>query len=272
MEISYLLAFVITGLVIGFISGLLGVGGGFIMVPVQYWAMTSSGTDPTIAMRVAFGTSLAVILPTALSGCYGHSCRGCVLWRPGLFIGFSGLAGAFVGGTIACRLPVETLKIIFGITVLVGALRLLFSSRIVSNEKPKGNLFYYVGFGFIAGLFSGLSGIGGGIIVVPIMFAVIGLSMIQSIGTSTLVVSLNSIGGILSYVLNGLGIPGLPPYSVGYVNLLQLFLLAGASVPAAQLGVRFAHRLPGERVKYIFICLMIYIGLRALGLFDWISL
>ncbi|MCJ7445573.1 MAG: sulfite exporter TauE/SafE family protein [Methanotrichaceae archaeon] len=125
--------------------------------------------------------------------------------------------------------------------------------------------------GFIAGFFSGLSGIGGGIIVVPIMFAVFGLSMIQSIGTSIRVVSLNSIGGIFSYALNGLGIPELPPYSVGYINLLQLFLLAGNSVPAAQLEVRFAHRLPGEQVKYIFICLMIYIGLKTLGLFDWIS-
>ncbi|MCJ7444502.1 MAG: sulfite exporter TauE/SafE family protein [Methanotrichaceae archaeon] len=143
MEIFYLLAFAVTDLVIRFVSGLLGVGGGFIMVPVQYWVMTSSsGIDPTIAMRVAFGTSLAVILPTALSGRYGHSCRGCVLWRAGLFIGFSGLAGAFVGGTIASRLLAETLQIIFGITVLIGALSLLFSSRIITNEKPKGNLFY----------------------------------------------------------------------------------------------------------------------------------
>jgi uncharacterized protein len=268
----YLLVLILTGLVIGVISGLLGVGGGFIMVPVQYWAMTSSGIDPTIAMRISFGTSLAVILPTALSGCYGHSCKGCVLWKEGLTIGFSGLAGAFLGGTIASHLPVETLQIIFGITVLAGALRLLFPGKILPSDEAIDNLRYYIMIGFMAGLFSGLSGIGGGIILVPILFAVVGLSMIQSVGTSTLVVSLNSIGGIISYAINGWSVSGLPPYSIGYINLLLLGLLAVASVPSAQLGVKFAHRLPIDRLRYIFIALMIYIGLRALGLFDWIKL
>ena len=267
----YLLAFILTGLAVGILSGLLGVGGGFIMVPVQYWAMTSSGIDPTIAMRVAFGTSLAVILPTALSGCYGHSCRGCVLWESGLTIGLSGLVGAFLGGTIASHLPAQILQIIFGFMVVAGALRLLFSNKISPSYKPTDNRWYYVILGFLAGFFSGLSGIGGGIILVPILFAVVGLSMIQSIGTSTLVISLNSVGGIISYAINGWGVSGLPPYSVGYINLLQLGLIAGASVPSSQLGVRFAYKW-SDRLRYIFIALMIYIGLRALGFFEWLNL
>jgi uncharacterized membrane protein YfcA len=271
VENIYLLAFILTGLAIGIISGLLGVGGGFLMVPVQYWAMTSSGIDPTIAMRVAFGTSLAVILPTALSGCYGHSCRGCVLWNTGLTIGLSGLIGSFLGGTIASHLPAQILQMIFGFMVLAGALRLLFSSKISPSNRQTDNRRYYIVLGFLAGFFSGLSGIGGGIILVPILFAVLRLSMIQSIGTSTLVISLNSVGGIIAYAINGWGVPGLPPYSIGYINLLQLGLIAGSSVPATQLGVRLAHRW-GDRLRYIFIALMIYISLRALGLLDWLSL
>ncbi|MDM7934129.1 MAG: TSUP family transporter, partial [Methanothrix sp.] len=72
-----------TGTIVGFACGLLGIGGGFLMVPVQIWALTCTGTSPDVATRVALGTSLAVILPTAISGCLSHSCRGVVLWRPG---------------------------------------------------------------------------------------------------------------------------------------------------------------------------------------------
>jgi hypothetical protein len=74
-----------------------------------------------------------------------------------------------------------------------------------------------------------------------------------------------SFGGILSYILNGLGAEGLPPYSIGYVNLLHLALLAGTSMPSAQLGVLTAHKLPGVWLRRAFVVLMIYISLKMIG-------
>ena len=81
-----------------------------------------------------------------------------------------------------------------------------------------------------------------------------------------------SIGGILSYTVNGLHVSGLPPYSVGYVNFLQWILLAGTSVPMAQVGVRVAHKLPAKQLKYVFIAVMIYMGLKMIGVFGWLHL
>ena len=104
------------------------------MVPVQIWALTSTGIDPTLATRIAFGTSLAVILPTSLSGCRGHSCRGTVLWRPGILMGLFGLAGAFLGGTLAAHAPGHLLRMIFGFVVLLGALRML-AAAVTNREK-----------------------------------------------------------------------------------------------------------------------------------------
>jgi uncharacterized membrane protein YfcA len=271
-QIVYSLVLVATGVIVGFACGLLGVGGGFIMVPVQIWALTSSGIDPTIAVRVAFGTSLAVILPTALSGCQGHYCRGVVLWRAGITLGLSGLAGALVGGTIAAHAPGDLLKMVFGVVVLAGALRMLLAGKISPKEAQEESLLPYILWGFAVGVVSGMTGIGGGVILIPALVVALGFSMHQAVGTSSVAIAFNSVGGVLAYALNGLGTAGLPPYSVGYIDLLQLVLLAGTSVPMAQLGVHASHKLPGEQLRYVFIVLMIYIGLRMMGVFEWLSL
>jgi uncharacterized membrane protein YfcA len=271
-ELVYVLVLLATGIVVGFACGLLGVGGGFIMVPVQIWVLTATGIEPTIATRVAFGTSLAVVLPTALSGCHGHSCRGVVLWRPGIYMGLSGLFGAILGGTIASHAPADLLKTIFGLVVLAGALRMLLAGKIKPSSEPRSGLLQYIIWGFGVGIVSGLSGIGGGVILVPVMIMIMGFGILQAVGTSSVAIALNSVGGIISYAVNGWGVPGLPPYSIGYINLLQFGLLAGASVLTAQLGVRYAHRIPGELLRQIFIILMIIVGLDMLGIFSRIGL
>ncbi len=271
-QLIYILVLLATGVVVGFACGLLGVGGGFIMVPVQIWVLTSMGIDPTLATRTAFGTSLAVILPTSIRGCHGHSCRGVVLWEPGIALGLSGMMGAILGGSIAARAPADLLRTFFGIVVLAGALRMLLAGKIKQGGEFKGSLAKYIFWGFAIGVASGLSGIGGGVLLVPVMVVAMGFGMLQAVGTSSVAIALNSVGGILSYAVNGWGVPGLPPYSIGYINLLQFVLLAGPSVLTANLGVRVAHKLPADKLRFIFAVLMIYIGLHMLGVFGWFGL
>lgn len=264
--IFYIIVLLITGAGIGFASGLLGVGGGFIMVPVQYWLLTSMGVDPTIAIRVSLGTSLAVILPTAISGAYGHYRKNAVLIKPMLFLGVTGAVGGILGGTIATHIPGDILKTIFGIVVILVAFVMLKTKYSEVEKHPVDNSLYFVIWGFFAGIMSGLLGVGGGFILVPIMVIAMHFSIHKSIGTSTAVIMFTSIGGIVSYIFNGLSVPGLPMYSVGYINLLQLVLLAGASIPMAQFGVKAAHRLPAQKLKYIFVALMVFIGLNMIGI------
>ena len=82
----------------GFVSGMLGVGGCFIMVPVQYWILTSMGVSAKTAILTAFGTNLMVVIPTALSGALGHSKKAAVLWKEAVVLGVSGAVAAFVEG------------------------------------------------------------------------------------------------------------------------------------------------------------------------------
>ena len=267
INIFYIIILLITGIGIGFASGLLGIGGGFIMVPIQYWLLTSMGIDPTIAIRVSLGTSLAVILPTAISGALGHHRRNAVLIKPMVLLATTGIIGGIFGGTIATHVPGNILKVLFGVAALIVAVRMLTYKYPEIQKEPLDNSFYYIIAGFAIGIMSGLLGVGGGFIIVPFMVIAMGYDIHKAIGTSTAVIIFTSIGGIVSYIFNGLGVQGLPSYSLGYINLLQFVVLAGASIPMAQLGVKAAHTLPARKLNYIFIALMIYIGLNMIGLF-----
>ncbi|MGZ7108117.1 MAG: sulfite exporter TauE/SafE family protein [Methanobacterium sp.] len=265
-NIFYFIILLITGAGIGFASGLLGVGGGFIMVPVLYWLMTLTGIDSTIAIRVSVGTSLAVILPTALSGAYGHYRKNAVLVKPTIYLAAGGIIGGILGGLIATSIPGDILKIIFGIAVIVVALIMLVVKYPDINEKPRDNIAYFLIGGFMVGIFSGLLGVGGGFIMVPFMIILLRFDIIKAIGTSTAVIVFTSIGGIMAYVFNGMGVSGLPSYSLGYVNLLQFILLVILSVPMAQIGVKAAHSISRKKMNYIFIIMLILIGLRMIGI------
>jgi uncharacterized membrane protein YfcA len=91
------------------------------------------------------------------------------------------------------------------------------------------------------------------------------------VGTSVAAIILISLGGIAGYIVNGLGVSGLLPYSLGYVNLPIWLCLAATSIPLAQVGARAAHALPARPLMYIFIAFMIYAGLEMIGVFSWVQ-
>jgi uncharacterized membrane protein YfcA len=274
MEIQtmHIIALLITGVGVGFASGLLGVGGCFIMVPVQFWVLQSMGVDPTIAIRIAFGTNLLVVLPTALSGAMTHHFKGAVLWKQGVILGVIAAIGAFFGGFLAAHLPGGILTKLFGIAIIVGAIRMLTAKPPKAEDKPSENPITYVFWGIVLGIVSGIIGIGGGVLMIPVMVVFLKFKMHQAVGTSTALMMFAAIGGVLAYMLNGLGVQGLPPYSTGYVNWLQWILLAGCSIPMAFVGARSAHLIPAKQLKYLFIIVMFYMGLKMCGVFAWLGL
>ena len=135
INLAYILILIITGVGVGFATGLLGVGGGFILAPVQFLLLISLGIDPDTAIRIAFGTSLAVILPTALSGAYSHYCRKCVLIIPAVTMGIAGFLGGTVGGSIATHVPADILKIIFRLLLIVVSIDFLRFKAPERQEK-----------------------------------------------------------------------------------------------------------------------------------------
>lgn len=269
--ISFYIGLILIGIFAGFASGLLGVGGGFLMVPLQFFLFTSVGVDPSLAMMVSLGTSLAIIIPTASSGAYQHQKKNKSIVKPGIKLAVFGILGGFCGGLLANFIPTRILQIIFACLLIVVALDMLFGSR-SDGEKAfmKFNLLNAGIVGFLIGILSGLLGIGGGVFLIPALCILFGFSLIQAIGTSSVFIAFTAIGGIISYIYTGFGVNPMP-YSLGYISLINFIFIVLFSVPMASIGAKLVYKMPEKRLKQIFAIILIYMAVKMIG-FDPISI
>jgi uncharacterized membrane protein YfcA len=241
------------------------------MVPISLWLILAMGVSQDIAIKIAFGTSLLVILPTAISGSWRHNKKKAVRWKTALVLGSCALVGALVGATLAAHLPHEILEKGFGGLVLAIALWMglgLMPKLRREDKEPRENFGLVAACGFPIGMVTGLAGIGGGVLIVPVLVLALNFPMRMAVGTSVASIILASLGGIVGYIINGLGVPNPLHYSLGYINLPIWLCLAATSIPLAQLGAQAAHALSAKPLRYIFIAFMVYSGLWMIGVFK----
>ena len=264
--IESFIGLILIGVFAGFASGLLGVGGGFLIVPLQYFLLQYIGVNSDLAMLISLGTSLAIIIPTSLSGAYRHTRTMDSIIKPGVQLGIFGVIGGVVGGFVASGLSSRILEIIFGCLLLFVAVNNIININKEREEaKIPFNLITAGIIGLLVGFSSGLLGVGGGVFLIAILTALLGFSMIEAIGTSSIFISLTAIGGFLSYVVSGWGVSTFP-YSIGYVSLINFALIAAFSVPMASIGAKYAHKVPQKKLKIIFSILVLYMALKMLGI------
>ena len=264
--IEYYIGLILIGICAGFASGLLGVGGGFLIVPLQYFLLKYIGVNPDLAMLISLGTSLAIIVPTSMSGAYRHTRTMDNILRPGLQLGVFGIMGGAIGGFVASGLSSRILEIIFGCLLLFIAVNNIVNlNKEREDAKIPFNLLSAAIIGLLVGFSSGLLGVGGGIFLIAILTALLGFSMIEAIGTSSIFISLTAIGGFLSYIVSGWGVSTFP-YSIGYISIINFLLIACFSVPLASVGAKYAHKVPQKKLKIIFSILVLYMALKMLGI------
>ena len=266
VSISFIIGLALIGIFAGFASGLLGVGGGFLMVPLQYFLLTSSGVNPDLAMMVSLGTSLAIIIPTASSGAYEHQKKNRDIVRPGMLLGVFGILGSFCGGLLANVVPSDILRFIFGILLFIVADMLVGFKREGNGTRVPFTKFTAMAFGISIGLISGLLGVGGGVFAVPLLSILFGFTLMEAIGTSSIFIAITAIGGVISYIISGYGVNPMP-YSLGYVSLVNWFAILIFSVPMARIGAKSAYKLPEKRLKQVFAVILFYMGIKMMG-FD----
>ena len=178
----------------------------------------------------------------------------------------------FGGAFIASHLPGKVLTTAFGVAVILGGIRMITAKPPEINEAPSDSLTAFILWGIPLGIVTGIIGIGGGVLMIPIMVFFLKFKMHQAVGTSTALMIFTAVGGAISYAINGLGVQGLPPYSTGHLNWYQWIILAGVSIPWAVVGANTAHLLPAKQLKWLFIAVMFYMGLKMCGVFAWLGL
>ena len=262
ISLYFILLLIAGGAVAGSFAGLLGIGGSVFLVPLQFYLLTQLGYPPDIAIKTAIATALFFTLPTSMNSAYSHSGRGNVLWKKALFMGIFGCLFSFIGAYIAAYLNAAYLSVIFGVVVLGASLK--FTSGKGANEDPEkatGHLRLYALCGAVMGLIAGLTGIGGGLILVPLLVFWMNVPLRQAIGTSSATIILTASGGIISYIINGIGIVGLPPYSVGYINLIMWISLVIPGVLFAGFCAKNAHRVNQKHVRTLFFAITFMVGI-----------
>lgn len=245
--------------VAGVLAGFLGVGGGIVLVPTMFWLFSIVEFDAALSMHMAVATSLGTIIFTAISSARSHYRRGSVdtalLRRWGPFVA----AGALAGGLIARYLDTRDLLLVFGIVALLVALNFLRRNPLVlADELPKGAVSNAAMSGSV-GFVSSLMGIGGGTLGVPLLSAY-SYPITKAVGTSAAFGLIIALPAALGFVISGLGVPGRPPLSLGYVSLPAVLAIIPITTLLAPVGARLAHSVDGRWVKLGFA---VFLGITA---------
>ena len=251
---TWLAAYAAAGAVVGFLAGLLGIGGGMTLVPVLAALYVAQSLSAEHTVHMALATAMASIVFTSSASVREHHRHGAVDWTivrrmvPGMLLG--ALVSTLATGWIAQR----TLALSFAVIVYAGAVQIWIGRKPSAHAAMPGAPAVF-GVGTVIGAISGLVSAGGTFLTVPFMLYC-GVRMHTAIGTGAAIGIPVALVGTLGYILTGWSTGGLPSWTIGFVYLPALAFLVLGSVVTAPMGARAAHKLPVATLRRVFACLL----------------
>jgi len=260
----YIILLLLIGLLVGFIGAMLGVGGGFILVPLLTFLFD-------FETHYAIGTSLATIAFTGSSSTLAYSRQRRLDWKLGLLVEVAAMPGALIGSFLTSLFSSKQLKIFLALLLISLSLSILarkeaFKPRRATRSNEaflwkrvitdfRGGKFEYeinvlrlLPLGLLAGIASGFFGIGGGVITVPLLYHM-GTPIHIAIATSTLIVMLTSLSGAVGHAI------------LGHVSLLELMGIVPGVLIGTQIGALTARKIKSEALKRIFAFVLIIMAI-----------
>jgi uncharacterized membrane protein YfcA len=238
---------------VGFVAGLLGMGGGMIMVPFMAMILDRVGFPAETVVKTAIATSLATILFTSASSVRAQHQRGTVRWDLAMKLAPGLVLGSLIGAQLASSMRSGVLALIFGVFIAYMARQMLRPRKPEPDRMLPGRGVFF-GFGSMVGVISAVVGAGGAFLMTPFMVRR-NVQIHHAIGTSTACGFPIALAGTLGYVYSGWSVT-MPGGTWGYIYAPALFTISLASMTTAPLGVRVAHRLPNATLKKMFAYLL----------------
>lgn len=262
LAIESLIVFLMLGSVVGFMAGLLGIGGGGIMVPVLTTVFLWQGIAIDKVVHLALGTSMASIIMTSVASLKAHHSHSAVLWQIVKSLAPSVILGTFLGTFLASYLSSLHLAIFFAAFMGYVAVQMFINKQ----PRPMRRLPGWFGLsatGTGIGAVSSLVAIGGGSLTVPFLVWN-NIDIRKAIGTSAAVGFPIAMAGTIGYLINGWSVTVEEKTMLGFVYWPAVVTISLLSVITAPLGAKLAHSLPVPLLKKIFALFLVALSIKML--------
>ena len=240
-----------TAIVVGFVAGLFGIGGGLITVPFLYYIFNDQGIDPRYIMHLAVGTSFAIIIPTSISSVLTHHKFNAVDFSIVKSYGIFVIAGVVLGTLFAASLKTKSLVLFFSIVIFFLAFYLILLKEKEKNVILKIKLHLKIILGVIVGFISAPMGIGGAIMNVPIL-KFFGYSINKAIGSAAAIGFLIALFGALGFLITGDYLKTNLPLSIGFINIPAFLIFIPITTFMARIGAKTVHRIDKQKISKLF--------------------
>ena len=255
-------AILIAGIVSGLMSGLFGIGGSTVVIPVVYEIFRLLEVPDDVRMQLSIGTALAVTVPTTLRAYFAHRAKSAVLDDALRVWIVPAALGVILGSYIAYVAPAAVFKTAFVLFALFMSMRFLLGrdSWRVADKLPGTPVMTAAGFSF--GALATLVGVAGGSLS-TLFLTLYGVPFHTAVATSSGLGVIVGIPATIGYMIAGWPHQAiLPPFSLGFVSILGVLLIAPASVLAAPHGARLAHRLSKRKLEVAFGLFLLLVAAR----------
>lgn len=260
LGLDTILIFMVLGAVVGFMAGLLGIGGGGIMVPVLTSIFLYNKIPLESVVHIALGTSMASIIVTSASSLLAHRKHQGIIWSVVKSMAPGVLIGTFLATYLVSYISAEHLAIFFACFMAYVAVQMFLDFQPRSTKKIPGVIpLFATGNGI--GAISAMVAIGGGTLTVPYL-TWHNVSLRKAIGTSAAIGFPIAISGTLGYLINGLNAEFKADFLIGYIYLPAVFAISVISFFTAPLGARLAHTLPIPKLKKIFALFLVLLSVK----------
>jgi len=240
-----------SAVVVGFMAGLFGIGGGLIMVPVLFYVFSFVGIERTFVMHLAIGTSFSIIIPNSIISTITHMKFKAVDFSIVKTFGVFVVIGVVFGTIFAVSLKTSSLILFFSIMTLIFAIYFLIEKEKINPAPGKINLIYRVICGFLSGFLSAPMGIGGGVFNTPI-FKMFGYPINIAIGSSAAIGFLIALIGAIGFAVSGSFFNINVPLSLGFVNVPAFLIFVPITTFMAKIGAETVHKVDKRLIGKLF--------------------